>query len=86
LFLALFQNALFGQKVVKRRELLGTVDQSSLRRNWHILARSSCFAAPGPGTRLLRTPRMFAVVSNVIAFARIYAAGRARWQTSPKGT
>jgi len=29
---------------------------------------------------------MFAVVSNVIAFTRIYAAGRARWQTSPNGT
>ena len=29
---------------------------------------------------------MFAVVSNVIGFTRIYAAGRARWQTSPKGS
>jgi hypothetical protein len=25
------------------------------------------------------------VVSNVIAFTRIYAAGRARWRTSAKG-
>jgi hypothetical protein len=29
---------------------------------------------------------MFAVVSNVIAFTRMYAAGRARWQTSPNRT
>src|ERR1035438_4402553 len=51
--------------IEERRELLGTVDQSSLCQKWHNLARASCFAGDASGVSRGRTSDRAAAQSKI---------------------